>query len=164
MMKNFGSALLVVAALTGLAACTVAKNNGSTYKPDDPALYATIVRLDSAFFAAYNTCGNAADLATYAAFFADSVEFYHDKGGLMTSKPDLIAATQRNVCGKVTRELVNGSIEVSPIHGYGAVEMGLHKFHNNTEPAGTPSRAGRFVIIWRYKNRDWKITRVISLH
>ena len=144
--------------------CSVANNTVKTgfYKPEDPKLYATIVRLDSAFFAAYNTCDN--NLAKYGAFYSDSIEFYHDQGGLMTSKQAIIDATKRNVCGKVTRELVKGSIEVYPIHNYGAVEVGFHKFHNNTEKPGTPSRIGRFVITWQHKNNEWKITRVISLH
>jgi hypothetical protein len=33
------------------------------------------------------------------------LEFYHDKGGLMTSKQEL-DATKANICGKATRELV----------------------------------------------------------
>ncbi len=132
------------------------------YKPDNQQLYDTIVKLDSLFFNAYNTCS--LNLDKYASFFSDNIEFYHDQGGLMTSKQDMIAATQKNVCGKVTRELVKGSIEVYPISDYGAIEIGLHKFHNNQEPVGTPSRVGRFMIIWENKNKAWKITRVVSLH
>jgi hypothetical protein len=132
------------------------------YKPDDQKLYNTIVYMDSIFFDAYNTCN--VNLDKYGAFFSDSIEFYHDKGGLMTSKQGIIDATKRNVCGKVTRELVKNSIEVYPIKDYGAVEIGYHKFHNNTEKPGTLSNPGRFVIIWQNKNNEWKITRVISLH
>jgi hypothetical protein len=62
----------------------------------------------------------------------------------MTSKQDIIDATKRNICGKVTRELVKGSVEVYPIKNFGAIEIGLHKFHNNQEPVGTLSRVGRF--------------------
>jgi hypothetical protein len=132
------------------------------YKPDDHQLYETIVKLDSTFFGAYNTCGT--NLAKYGAFFSENIEFYHDQGGLMTSKQDIIDATKRNICGKVTRELVKGSIEVYPIKDFGAIEIGLHKFHNNQEPIGTPSKIGRFMVIWENKNNEWKITRVISLH
>ena len=82
----------------------------------------------------------------------------------MTSKQDLISATQKNICGKVTRELVKGSIEVYPIKDFGAIEIGLHKFHNNQEPVGTLSKVGRFLILWENKNNDWKIKRVVSLH
>lgn len=163
-MKNQNLVLVAAAIVSGLTACSGARDvaKGKAYKPDDPALYATIVRLDSAFFAAYNTCDT--NLATYGAFFSDSIEFYHDKGGVMTSKQAIIDATKRNVCGKVTRELIAGSIEVYPIDKYGAVEIALHKFHNNTEKPGTPSAVGKTVIIWQHRNNEWKISRVISLH
>lgn len=132
------------------------------YSLDDPVLYDTIIRLDGEFFNNYNTCDK--NLDKYAAFFSENIEFYHDQGGLMTSKQGIIDATKRNICGKVTRELVKDSIEVYPIKDYGAVEIGLHKFHNNAEPPNTPSKIGRFMIIWRNQNNEWKITRVVSLH
>jgi hypothetical protein len=134
----------------------------SKYIPDDPKLYETIVHLDSLFFNSYNTCDK--NLETHAAFYADSLEFYHDKGGLMTSKKDVINGIKNNVCGKVTRELVKGSIEVYPINNFGAIEIGSHKFHNNTEPAGTPSHVSKFIILWQNKNNMWRVTRVVSLH
>jgi hypothetical protein len=48
----------------------------------------------------------------------------------MTSKRGILDATEKNLC-KVSRGMVKGSIEVYPIKDYGAVEIGLHKFHNN---------------------------------
>ena len=166
-MRNLRLTILLFLPILVIAlACSTTKNNineqSYDYKPDDQKLYDTIVYLDSVFFDAYNTCN--VNLEKYGAFFSDSIEFYHDKGGLMTSKQDIIDATKRNVCSKVTRELVKGSIEVYPINNYGAIEIGLHKFHNNTEKERTPSKAGRFIIIWQHKNNEWKITRVISLH
>jgi hypothetical protein len=122
-------------------------------------LYQTVIKLDSVFFNAYNTC----DIEKQADFYSDSIEFYHDKGGLTTSKQEILDATRKNICGKVTRELVKGSIEVSPIPGYGAVEIGMHMFHNNQEKDQIPSPS-KFVIIWRSKDGKWSITRVISLH
>jgi ketosteroid isomerase-like protein len=124
-----------------------------------PDLYKTIVKLDSTFFNAYNTC----DLTKQAAFYSDSIEFFHDKSGLETSKKKILEDTKKYVCGKVTRELVQGSIEVSPLPGYGAVEIGIHMFHNNQEKKDTPHQS-RFVIIWRNQNDRWTITKVISLH
>jgi hypothetical protein len=47
-----------------------------------------------------------------AAIYGDSLEFYHDKGGLMTSKQGILMRQNKHLCGKVTRELVKGSIEV----------------------------------------------------
>lgn len=128
---------------------------------DTKNLYAEIVALDSIFFHAYNTC----NLKIQAAFYSDSIEFYHDKGGFSTSKKDLLAATEKNICGKVTRELIKGSIEVSPIPGYGAVEIGEHRFHNNQEPEANQRQTGsKFVIIWHQLKDRWEIARVISLH
>jgi hypothetical protein len=132
------------------------------YQPDDQKLHDTIAYLDSVFFAAYNTC--ALNLKEYASFYADSLEFYHDKNGLMASKQEVVNSTKKYVCGKVTRELVKGSIEVYPIKGYGAIEMGFHRFNNNTEPVGTPSHASKFIIFWQHRNQRWKITKVVSLH
>lgn len=124
-------------------------------------LYDEIVKLDSIYFHAYNTC----DMETQKAFYAENIEFYHDKGGLSTSKKDLLEAIKKNICGKVTRELVKGSIEVSPIPGYGAVEIGEHRFHNNQEPESNQKQTGsRFVMIWHQLKDRWEITRVISLH
>jgi hypothetical protein len=122
-------------------------------------LYQEIVALDSILFNAYNNC----DISKQADLYSDSIEFYHDKGGLSTSKEDILESIRKNVCGKVTRELVPGSIEVSPIPGYGAVELGMHMFHNNQEKDQVP-HPSRFVIIWKITNNKWTITRIISLH
>lgn len=130
-----------------------------TYRPQSQALYDTIVRMDSVYFTAYNRC----DMGTQAALYSDSIEFYHDRGGLETSKQRLLDAIRKNICGKVTRVLVKGSIEVYPIADYGAVEIGLHRFINHQE-SETPSKPDKFILIWRHRNGRWEITRVISLH
>ena len=130
------------------------------YVPDNLELYNSIVAMDSTFFHAYNTC----DLNKQAAIYSDNIEFYHDKGGLMTVKQDLIEGTKKNICGKVTRELVKGSIEVYPIKDFGVIEIGLHKFHNKTEKEDTPSHASKFIIFWKKENNNWIITKVVSLH
>jgi hypothetical protein len=144
--------------------CTNSSNKSSDYryKPDDQKLYDTIVHLDSLFFRYYNTCD--VNLEKYAAFYSDSIEFYHDQGGFSKSKTDIVEATKKNICGKVTRELVKGSIEVYPIKDYGAIEMGLHKFHNNTQKETQPAKESRFIVIWQHKAGEWKIARVVSLH
>ena len=66
--------------------------------------------------------------------------------------------------GKVFRELKKGSIEVYPIANYGAIEIGFHRFHNNTEKETKPGRFGKFIVIWQHADKEWKITRVVSLH
>lgn len=125
----------------------------------DKDLFREIAAQDSLYFTAYNTC----DMATQRRMYADDIEFYHDRGGLQTSKQALLESIEKNICGKVTRELIPGSMEVSPIPGFGAVEIGEHQFHNNQEPGQIP-HASKFVIIWREDGAEWKIARVISLH
>jgi hypothetical protein len=158
--------LILILATIFLISCSPAKNITfritKNYKPDNQELYDTIARLDSIFFAAYNTCSF--NLEKYGSFYSDNIEFYHDQAGLNTSKQDIINGTKQNICGKVTRELIKGSVEVYPIKDFGAIEFGLHKFHNNQEPEGSESQVGRFVIIWEHINNEWKIKRVISLH
>ena len=162
-MKNIISIISSLIILF-ISACSTSKTNKSilieTYKPENKELYDTIVYLDSVLFEGYNTC----KLDRFEKYFSEDIEFYHDKGGLTTSKKELLESLKKNICGKVTRELVKGSIEVYPIKNYGAIQMGSHMFHNNQEPPGTPSHIGKFVHTWQYKNGEWKITRVISLH
>lgn len=128
------------------------------YVPDSKELYDEIVKMDSIFFSAYNNC----DLETQRSFLADTLEFYHDKSGLSTSKKDIMESIERNICGKVKRELVPGSVEVYPINNYGAVEIGYHRFHNLVETS--ISRPGKFITIWQRKASGWQITRIVSLH
>ena len=118
-----------------------------------------IMEMDKRFFHAYNNC----DLETQASIYSDSIEFFHDKGGLMTSKELIIEATKKNICGKVTRELIDGTVEVYPINDYGAVQIGYHKFFNNQEP-DAESIPSKFIAVWRNNDGNWKMTKVISLH
>jgi len=151
---------LCLTLLTGAAVSTSAQTpEPYVYHPKSPELYNTIVRMDSIYFTAYNSC----DLPKQAALYSDSLEFYHDGSGLETSKQALLDAIKKNICGKVTRVLVKGSIEVYPLPNYGAVEIGLHKFINHAEHDAV-SKPDKFILIWRFKNNEWQISRVISLH
>ena len=153
-------ALLLLASLLSFSAAVSAQNGESyVYKPKDPALYDTIAHMDSVYFNAYNSC----DMVTQAAIYSDSIEFYHDGGGLERSKAHLLQALKDNICGKVTRVLVKGSLEVYPIPGFGAVEIGLHRFINHQEN-DSESKPDRFICVWRHLNGKWQIYRVISLH
>jgi hypothetical protein len=128
------------------------------YVPAPLALYNTISKLDSIYFDTYNTC----KIGKMDSLTAEDLEFYHDRGGLMTSKKEYIESIKKNICGKVTRKLAKGSIEVYEIPGFGAVEEGYHSFHNLVEQS--ESHPSKFIIIWRFKENKWQITRVVSLH
>jgi len=129
------------------------------YQPSNITLQNEIIKMDSIFFNAYNTC----DLKTQKTILNDDIEFFHDKGGLSTSKKEILEGIKKNICGKVTRTLIKGSIEVYPIKDYGAVQIGYHKFFNNKEP-NEKSIPVKFITIWKKQDTTWKMTRIISLH
>ncbi|MCH3883042.1 MULTISPECIES: nuclear transport factor 2 family protein [Tenacibaculum] len=129
------------------------------YKPVDKELHEEITKMDSLFFDAYNNC----NMKVQAEILSEDLEFFHDRGGLSTSKTAILKALKNNICNKVTRTLIKGSIEVYPIPNYGAVQMGYHKFFNKQEP-NEKQVASKFVTIWKKENNKWQITRVISLH
>jgi len=126
---------------------------------DDP-LYQTVARLDASLFDAYNHC----DLEKLAAFAADDLEFYHDQSGLSRGKQKFVDGVKNYICGKVQRELVPGSLEIYPLKGYGAVEIGVHRFHHPGSVGPDEVGEAKFVMLWELKDDSWKLTRVISFN
>jgi ketosteroid isomerase-like protein len=131
-------------------------STGSHAQPADE-LFRTVSSLDSAVFDSYNTC----DVEKFRSFFTDDLEFYHDQTGLTLGVQTVTEQLKKNICGKVRRELVAGTLQVYPMRGYGAVEIGVHRFYapaKGSEPMGE----AKFIHLWRNENGSWKITRVIS--
>lgn len=124
--------------------------------PSSDPLYQQIAKADADLFAASNRC----DLDTFGGYVADDLEFYHDRSGLSVGKADLLAKTKANICGKMVRELVPGSLEVHPLPGYGAIEIGTHRFLHPKEPGNIGE--ARFIHLWQRRDGAWKLTRVIS--
>jgi Domain of unknown function (DUF4440) len=150
-MHNLRAALL---ALTVFAAPLAHAQSDDGLPSTDP-LYKTVAGLDTALFDAYNTC----NLDKLGSMVSEDLEFYHDKTGLAVGRKPFIEAIRNNICGKVHRELV-GTIEVYPMHDYGAVEIGIHRFTHPGDPANIGE--AKFIILWRLKDGDWQVTRTIS--
>ena len=160
LMKHFGvrRALLLVALLLALPNSPLLARGGQG-APAMEELPRTLAALDGALFDSFNRC----DLEKFASFFIDDVEFYHDKGGLTLSRRSLVESVKNNICGKVRREVVAGSVEAHPIPGYGAVQMGVHRFYEVGAKQGSgPVGVAKFIHLWQHKDGAWKITRVIS--
>jgi hypothetical protein len=157
-MRGWMSVVPVAVVLVG---CAMANGQQSVPSLDaiksDKELTQAITELDKELFDAYNTC----NLDRLGALVVDDLEFYHDKTGLAVGKQPFLVAIKNNICGKVTRELVVGSLEVYPIKGYGAVEIGVHRFHHPGEQHDVLGEA-KFVHLWQYKDGAWKVSRVIS--
>ena len=149
------SRMLAVALFVVTLPCANAQTPKSTPTTQD-ALYQTVAALDTKLFDAVNNC----DMKTVDSMWADDAEFYHDKNGLMVGRQNIVDAIKNNLCGKVTRQLVPGTLEVYPLNGYGAVEIGVHRFYhpNDNENVGE----AKFIHVWQNKDGVWKITRVIS--
>jgi ketosteroid isomerase-like protein len=130
-------------------------------KEDHDKLFQTIEALDAQLFDAYNKC----DLEKLGSFFTEDLEFYHDQTGLSRGRQALVDAVKQNICGKVRRDLVKGTLEVYPLKSYGAVEIGVHRFcdpKTNQTCGEADSGVAKFVMLWQNTDGNWKITRVIS--
>lgn len=153
---TFWAVLVALMGTVGFA--QVSSKVAATKDPKDMSraeLTATVKRLDADLFDAYNHC----ELEQFGSFFPEHLEFYHDQtgGGPMT-REQLVAAVKQNICGKVHRDLV--SLEVFPMKDYGALETGVHRFSH----PGIDNDQGdaKFVQLWKYENRRWWLTVVIS--
>ena len=121
-------------------------------------LYQQVARLDAEMFAAFN----AHDVDKLMAYFADNVEFYHDKGGLSNfTQTKAGFARLFAQSPDISRALVPGSLEVYPVKDYGAMHIGIHRFchvENGRNDCGN----SKFVMVWQQQAGTWKITRVVS--
>ncbi len=153
-MKHFS--ILHFSPIVILACCIEPAAAHADSATDGAALTATISTLDTRVFDAYNQC----DLATFGSYFTPTVEFYHDQGGATFDRKSVLANTKKYICHKVRRELMAGTLKVYPIKGYGAIEEGEHRFCR-TE-SGQCEGIAKFVMIWRLKGAQWRLTRVMS--
>ena len=117
-----------------------------------------IARLDSVVFDAFNK----RKVDEFAKYFSRDLEFFHDKGGL-TGYEHTVKFTQslKDDGNDLRRELIKESLEVYPIPGYGAMQIGSHRFYQ-AENNKSNGAIFKFVHIWQKKDDQWKITRVVS--
>ncbi len=157
--KRITILILIFISLNGYSQESYKDILATEYVPIDKEIYDIIVAKDKEYFTAYNTC----DMKKQALLYSEDLEFFHDKGGLSTSKQEILTSIEKNICGKVTRTLIDGIIEVYPIKDYGAIEIGYHKFYNNQEP-DAKSKPSKFIMVWKKEGEKWLISKVISLH
>ena len=150
--------LVAGTAWAGEAAPSAAAKPADAIPSDAAPLRELVAGLDRKMFDAYN----AHDVAGLMAMFADDLEFFHDKGGLLNHEQVTAGFTNVFANNKdIRRELVADSLEVYPVKGYGAIETGAHRFCH-TENAQPVCGTFRFVQVWRFKDGAWTVTRELS--
>ena len=126
-------------------------------------LFATISALDKDFFDAYNKC----DVNKIDSLFTDDVEFYHEKRGQLVGRKSVMEAFSKNLCGdksnRVRRELVDGTLRVYAIEGFGALAVGEHRFYLTMAAQKEKlDGIGHFANVWQLKDGQWRMSRVLS--
>jgi len=125
-------------------------------------LYDKLAEMDSVLFANVYTCNTAKNVT----FFAEDLEFYHDKGGLTKSRKTFLELQEKNFCGeqglKLRRELVKGSLRICSIHNYGVLQTGEHRFYITENGQETLTGTAKFAHVWKLENGEWRISRVLS--
>ncbi|MDM4766568.1 nuclear transport factor 2 family protein [Pelomonas sp. SE-A7] len=138
---------LLLAACASVCAAQDANRSGP--------LFDALARMDKELFdAAFVNC----DANKFRALFTEDAEFYHDRTGLAAGE----AARTMKSCPRdngVTRTLIAESLEVYPMQGYGAIQMGRHVFARKGEPG---SEVAKFVHLWKQENGAWRLARVLS--
>lgn len=149
--SNFRWRQCVVAALLAVIAQVCFAQDSVRSGP----LYDELARMDSALFeAAFITC----DVDKFRAIFTEDAEFYHDRTGASYGN-DVRTLKSCPRDNGVTRTLVPGSLEVYPMQGYGAIQIGRHTFARAGEPG---SEVAQFVHLWKREGDTWKLARVLS--
>jgi hypothetical protein len=124
----------------------------------DKYLFNKIKTLDSLMFDTYNH----QNLPKMKTFYTADLEWYQDNDGLL--KYETVFNNFRTLFDKkdkLTRELVTGTLEVIPIKGFGAIEIGQHRF-KHMENGKLEIGTFRFIMTWKNVNGNWKISRVLS--
>lgn len=136
--------------------------------PAEPDLTRQIAASDTALFDIYfNRC----QPDVLRTMVTPDIEFYHDKGGVVSRDATAFVADYDRSCHeklkpdawRSRRELVAASLRVSPVPGYGAIEEGDHRFYER-QGDGPEKLVGEahFVIVWALAPGGWQMARVLS--
>ena len=114
--------------------------------------------MDKILFDAFNN----KDIEATRKIFDRDLEFYHDTGGVS----DYDQSIQNSIRlfesdSGLTRELIADSVEVYPIAGFGAIQVGKHRFCH-PEDGVMDCGVFDFLHIWKQEDTVWTLVRVVS--
>lgn len=131
-------------------------------------LFLQLKALDSLLFErGFNEC----DMAAFEAHTSEDLEFYHDQGGVSTTRKEFLNDVKENICSssarKPIRRLKEGSLEIFPLYDqgvlYGAIQKGEHDFFIR-EPGKElyQTSTAKFTHVWLLQGEIWMLKRVLS--
>ena len=124
------------------------------------ALRQEILAADRQLFDAYNRC----DIAEFSRSLSSDLEFFHDTTGVTGHDSNVTALEKR--CQEQTkyhRSLADESVQVFPVPGYGAMEIGTHRFYEKRADGSEKLDATPgFANVWKQTTDGWRLTRVLS--
>jgi hypothetical protein len=126
----------------------------------------SVLSRDSLFWLAYNTC----DTARIGDFYADDVEFYHDKNGFSKGRGSIVSSFKANLCSdnfRLRREALDSTIHVFLLKNndsvYGAIITGEHFFYVlEKDKKERLDGWAKFTHTWMLQNGKWEMTRILS--
>lgn len=132
----------------------------------DSAAIKSVLSRDSLFWLAYNTC----DTARIGDFYADDVEFYHDKNGFSKGRDSIVSSFKANLCSdnfRLRREALDSTIHVFLLKNkgsvYGAILNGEHFFYVlEKDKKERLDGWAKFTHTWILQNGKWQMTRILS--
>lgn len=141
--------------------------SGAATAPTD-LLQQEILQADARLFAAaFEQC----DAAKAASMTTQDMEFFHDQGGKSASNRAEFEHSIATLCADqqagnrplLRRALLDATVQVFPMEGDRALEMGTHHFYQHRR-GGPETLTGeaRFVHLWRKVGGQWQLERVIS--
>lgn len=137
---------------------TMAQPHSNSPSGQATTLYDEVWQADSTAFAALN----AHNVSQLMSFFTPDVEFYNDGGGLTTyEQTSLNFAAMFKGAPDIRRELIQGSLAVYSLKGYGAIATGVHRFCHH-EQGREECGSFKFTTIWQQRQGAWKMSRVVS--
>jgi hypothetical protein len=131
--------------------------NGQSIYDQPEKLKEIIIEKDGLFWQAYNKC----DVAGMSSFIDENFEFYHDKGGLTIGLESFKKGLSSGLCAngpQLKRVVKEGTVEIFPLNGIGAIIRGEHYFYIGNRADGL----AKFTHVWKLSNNEWKMSRILS--
>lgn len=151
-----------------LAASALATADHALAGSPDEKLVSEIKAADIKFFSLlFEVC----DPSAMSKMLTSDFEMYHDRAGVVSKGPQAFLENYSKDCADWTskdavrarRVLVEDSLSVFPVPGYGAIEDGVHDFYVRIgQSAEKAEGRGRFTQLWRQEADGWRLARVFS--